>query len=218
MPGAGQRSSGFTLVELLVALAIFAVLGLASWKVIDQAIRTKQVVEVRSHQLQQWQKALWLIGRDLHSIIDRPIRNNLGTPEPALSSLIPGFTLVFTRQGWHNALQAQRSELQRVAYGLETDDKGDSSLMRYYWHTLDRAPDAEPVKQVLINNIDRLEVQFIDDRGQTAFYWPPSKTEDDDSGRDVQVNAIPSGIRLRLTSPAWGEVERVFQLRDSNPS
>lgn len=217
MPGRIDRTKGFTLIELLVALSIFAVLGLASWKVMDQVIRTKQALDVQSHQLQQWQKAMWILSRDLRSIADRPVRDNQGTPEPAVSSVIPGFVLAFTHHGWPNPLNAQRSELQRVAYGLENDDDGNSQLIRYYWPKLDRAPDAQPVKQIMIDRLDRLEVQFIDERGQTAFYWPPSKTEDADAASDVQVNAIPSGIRLRFSSIAFGELERVFQLRDMNP-
>lgn len=217
MPGRIDRTKGFTLIELLVALSIFAVLGLASWKVMDQVIRTKQALEIQSHELRQWQKAMWILNRDLRSIADRPVRNNEGTPEPAVSSVIPGFILVFTHHGWPNLLNAHRSELQRVAYGLENDDDGNSQLIRYYWPKLDRAPDAEPVKQIMLDRLDRLEVQFIDARGQTAFYWPPSKTEDSKAGSEVQANAIPSGIRLRFSSIAFGELERVFQLRDMNP-
>ena len=207
-----MQSRGFTLVELLIALTIFAVLGVASWKVLHQVIDSKSTLDAQYEQLQQLQKALWLISQDLRSAVDRPIRDNYGTREAAMSSLVPGIKLTFTRNGWQNLATAKRSELRRIAYVIEEDDDG-KRLMRYLWPVLDRAPSTEPVKQLLLNPIDRLELQFLDNRGQSTFYWPPGKTDD-----DANRPAIPSGIRLQITLPSLGTIERVIQLRDARTS
>lgn len=204
-----MRARGFTLIEVLVALAIFAVLGLASWQVMHQMITTRQTLSQHSDQLREVQRCMWIITQDLRSVVDRPVKDNQGAPEPAISSLIPGYRLTFTRNGWLNPLQERRSELQRVAYGLETLD-GHTQLVRYRWAMLDRAPDAEPAREMLLQSIDRLEIQFVDHQGQTHFYWPPSEN----TSTPNQHNAIPSGIRLYLSTPDWGDVTRVIQLRD----
>lgn len=204
---------GFTLVELLIALAIFSVLSLASWQVLHQVINAKSRLTERSGEFRQLQKAVWLVSQDLRSIVDRPIRDNQGTREPAVSSVVPGYSLVFTRNGFTNPLGEKRSELQRVGYGIR--DNGDvRQLIRFVWPVLDRAPSTEPRQQVLMDGIDRLDLQFIDSRGQAVFYWPPS-----DRDRELdQIPSVPSGIRLRFSLPDWGELERTIHLRDVKPS
>jgi hypothetical protein len=66
---------------------------------------------------------------------------------------------------------------------------------------------------VLLDSIDRLEIEFIDSTGKSSFYWPPTASE----GKQFQP-PVPSGIRLRFSLPHWGELDRVIQLRDVRPS
>ncbi|MCK9503786.1 MAG: type II secretion system minor pseudopilin GspJ [Porticoccaceae bacterium] len=207
-----RQNRGFTLLELMVSLAIFAVIGAASWQIIDRVIITKTALEKRSAQLQQLQKGLWILSRDIRGIINRPVRDNHGNFEPAMTSLIPGYDLIFTRQGWPNPMGEKRSNLQRVAYSLETDSNGRKNLVRHYWWALDRAPGTEARQQVLISEINALSVQFIDTMGITEFYWPP---HNDNNKSQVLIRPpIPAGIRIRLDTVLFGELERVYSLRD----
>lgn len=201
---------GFTLMELVVAIAIFAVISLGCWQVLERMITSGQRVEQRAERLRQLQRGLWIMARDLRAVVDRPVRDNDGLPQPALSSVKPGYRLLFTRSGWVNPGDLPRGTLQRVGYGVEPGDSGGHDLIRWYWPVLDRAPGSEPHRQRLLTDIQLLEIHFIDHTGATHFYWPPELEAVEGS----VATTLPAGIRITLKIPPYGEIHRVFSLRD----
>jgi general secretion pathway protein J len=62
---ARDGQAGFTLIEMLVALALFALVGLASFAVLDTVIRTRERTEGRLEAVAQIDRALILFGRDV---------------------------------------------------------------------------------------------------------------------------------------------------------
>lgn len=57
--------AGLTLVEMLVALAIFALVGLASFATLDTIIRVRDRTEGRLERVADLDRALMILGRDL---------------------------------------------------------------------------------------------------------------------------------------------------------
>lgn len=197
---------GFTLVEVLVALAVFSFIGMGCWQVSNQVLRAKSQIEERSARLRELQRGFWVLSRDIHQAVDRSARDGAGVREPAMTSMVPGQTLTFTRGGWMNPLGERRSHLQRVAYGIERDAGATSSLVRYYWDVPDRSNNAERHRQILITNVAHLEFQFLDHDGGVHFYWPPRM--------DGAGWIVPTGIRMRIHVAPYGEIEKSFSLRN----
>ena len=78
-----MKSKGFTLVELLVAIAIFAVLSALGWKVFDYIIQTKDRNAVHEQRLSQLQDTYQQILRDTVQAV--PLTANInGDIQPAL--------------------------------------------------------------------------------------------------------------------------------------
>ena len=77
-----HKDSGFTLLEVLVALAIFAVLSLAGWKVFDSLIKVRERNQIYTEQLSALQSTYTLMLRDFSQAIARPARQ-AGQTEPA---------------------------------------------------------------------------------------------------------------------------------------
>lgn len=200
---------GFTLLEVMIAIAIFSVIALGCWQVLDRVTTTKSHLEKQSAQLRELQRGLWLLARDIHSIVNRPIRNSIGEQEAAVTTLVTGYTLLLTRNGWPNPLGEKRSTLQRVGYQTELDKNGNNTLFRYYWPVLDQAPDTEPQQQVILENVDYFEVQFIDSQGNVSFHWPEKSNNENKTSDHI----IPAGIRIRLNVSHYGEIERTFAIR-----
>lgn len=202
--------AGFTLMEVLVAITITAVIGLGVWQVISGIILSRDRVDVVANEFESVQRAFLLLERDVHQIVDRPIRNIYGDFEPALSSRDEAFALTLTRQGWRNPLGRKRSELQRSAYELTGEE-----LHRRYWITVDRGQEEESQNQKLLEDVTEFDVRFMDQERNWVDDWPP---EDDGGGNSNpgmgQIQALPLGIELTLTHRRFGELVRVFSMPD----
>jgi len=198
-----RRQRGFTLFELLVAIAIFAVLGTMTWTAMAGMMRQQELTNDAMDRFRQIQHGMTLISRDLEHIRPRPIRGaSHGDFLPALQA--GGFTdmpLEFTRGGVRNPLQQPRSTLQRVAYGLEGD-----TLTRYSWQVLDRAPDSEPMPMPLIDEVVEMNLLFLSPNGEWTESWPP--TEQGDMGEDHFL--MPRAIDVRIETEDMGELRRLI--------
>ena len=161
-----NRHSGFTLIEILVALFIFAVVGLISAQLLGRTVNAYEVLDDRGQRLSQIHRAMLVVERDMLQFRNRPIRMAQGEPLPALMIGDEG-ALSMTRGGWRNPLQRPRSELQRVGYRIQ-----EEKLVRAYWPVLDRRGDEEPISQTLLEGVEDLEFFAIDQNGQEhKFRW-----------------------------------------------
>ncbi len=138
---------GFTLIEILVALAVFGVLSLLAYMSLSQTLANSDMLGERMTRLQSIQKTVSYLSSELLQVAPRPVRVELGgVPLPALqSSLASEFALQLTRGGWPNFAGAPRSTMQRVAYRIE-----DGDLLRYHWYVLDRTINSQPVGTVML--------------------------------------------------------------------
>lgn len=179
-------------------MAVMAYGGLQN--VIDNSQSSKKAL----NRLQQLQKCVSVLNRDLLQIIPRPIRDEFGNPQPALStSTNLDYLVEFTRSGRPNPTSAALSTLQRVAYQLE-----DGELIRLQWPHLDRTQESEPRKSTLIDNVEEATVTFMDENNRSQTQWPPLNivTNDDGTTETPGLKAIEITILLK----DWGEIRRLY--------
>ena len=210
-----RKQRGFTLLEVLVALSIFTVIGIGSWHILNQVLATQQQLAQRDQALAHLQRGLWIMARDIRNLAARPIRNEYHNVEPAVSTLESGYLFTFTRNGWHNPLNRPRGTLQRVAYRLDyapqaerIDDSNSTHLLRQYWPVLDRTRTTDANVQVLVPNVSHAEVRFIDRDGIPRSYWPPSG----DADAKKNTHPLPLAVTVHLTTDQFGEITRTFAL------
>lgn len=177
-----KQQAGLTLLEVLIALSIFSLIGIASYQVLNTTISSQQHGDHYSRQLSLQQKAMMIIDRDLQQIVNRDIRISFKDSGDYLQVNNDEYPLAFTRGGRRNPLLLPRSTLQRIAYdvGLHPQVAVPDSLhykdeqyylRRHIWSALDRTEQAVPLVQALLPGVVELEVLVITDKGRKQ-QWP----------------------------------------------
>jgi general secretion pathway protein J len=209
-------TAGFTLIEVLIALAITAFVSVIAYTSLSAVMSGVESLRVNTDRIYEVNRALMIISRDLRQFANRPVRDEFGELEPALTGgELARFTLSFTRTGWHNPNGHPRSNLQRVNYRLE-----DGALWRDSYTVLDRAADTEPQTVLLLDEVDELRLTFlqaldalqIETGGSTldTTNWVENWVAD--SSLPGAELAPPVALEMTLQLKDWGELRRLYAL------
>ncbi len=193
-----QQSKGFTLLELLVAITIFAILATISYSSLSNVIRQQEASEKYGDKLKKLQLAVTMMQRDFSQITFQSSRDEYGTLQAPVSTRSdPDALLEFSRNGWHNPAKQMRSTQQRVSYYVE-----DDTLYRAYWPTLHRGPQMEPVEMALMENVLEAKLEFRDHNGNWHGDWPLERNNDSNK----QQNPIQIRMELEFTDETLMEL------------
>ncbi len=195
------RQSGFTLIEVMLAVAITAFVAVLSYQGLSASISAQQRYEEQVTRLANIQLALTVLERDLRQAAPRSIRDAYRDWQPALSGgALEDYPLRVTRRGWQNPHDFPRSDLQRVRYRLE-----DETLIREHWGVLDRASEDETLQElVLIEGVDHFELAFVSSEASDPLdHWPPQGAD-----RDL----LPVAVEVTIDLQGLGEIKRVFEI------
>ena len=201
MSGALQR--GFTLIEVMVALAVFGVMSLLAYLSLGQTLANADMLTERMDRLQSVQRTISYLSSELLQAAARPVRVELGdAPVPALqSSLGSEFALQLTHGGWPNPAGVPRSTLQRTAYRIEDDE-----LIRYHWNVLDRTVNNTPIKTIMLEDVEALAFRFLSVGDEWAGQWPPL------GAQGAPATSLPRAVEIVLVLPDEGEITRVVEV------
>ncbi|MDG2045936.1 MAG: type II secretion system minor pseudopilin GspJ [Halioglobus sp.] len=211
-----RRSAGFTLLEVLIAMAITAFVALIATTSLSRVMDGVQSLRATADRTYEVNRAWMIISRDLRHFSERPVRDEFGQIEPALTGgLLARFPLSFTRAGWHNPNAHPRSNLQRVNYRIE-----DEALWRDSYPVLDRAADTEPYSVMLLDGVEDMQLIFL--ASLTELQIQPGGAEPDTSNWSanwvVDVGSLdtelrsPIGVEISLRLQGWGEMRRLYAL------
>ncbi len=194
----GRRpTAGYTLIEVIVAVTVFAFLAAGAYIALDGLSRAAMDHRERSVEFGHLQTALARLDGDLRQLVTRSVRGPDGRHEPALSG--ERIRLAGTRAGWANPASQRRGTLQRFSWQFSQNE-----LQRSSWPVTDRVPATEAWNETLLEGVAQVEFRYRDRQGRWRDEWP--------SGED-EMARLPVAIEVTLESDRFGRLRRLVVLQ-----
>ncbi len=160
-----QKQSGFTLVEVLVALFIFSILSAASIAVLTSTLRSKDLMSRKSDELRQRSTLRILLKSDFANSLAIPKTDEFGQPDQVIFMGGSQFGagngeqfLSLSRTGWDNPGGLEkRSDLQAVSYVLR-----DKILVRQVRARFNPVTATPLFEQSLMKGVEAVTLGFYD--------------------------------------------------------
>ena len=186
-----MNQRGFTIVEMLIALAIFGMITAAGVTLLSVSARTQESSDRILGELGDIRRVHALMTADFVQAAPRRHRDDQGRVQRAFAgdSGGEGMLLLFVRRGWDDGAGGG---VQRVGYRLVGD-----ALERISFAHVDGGGGATAVR--LLGGVRTLRLRYRDREGAWLENWQPS-----DSTR------LPLAVELLTDSEAHGLVRQVF--------
>ena len=210
-----RGESGVTLLELLIALAVFAIIGVASYASLFAVLDARAATQARADRLAAVQHAVHRIADDLRHTVDRsaraaspaarlPLTTEPEVPDGGQDRAGAG-AFALTRGGWANPAGLPRSTLARVTW-LHDGNR----LLRRVRASVDGGPNQEPLTRVVLEGVNGVTLRFRGDGETWHDRWPPLN-------HDWRADDLPRAVEVTLELRDWGSIRRLITLPRSAP-
>ncbi|SFR76905.1 type II secretion system minor pseudopilin GspJ [Sphingomonas jatrophae] len=184
-----HEEAGFTLVEMLVALALFGLIAAAGVGLLGFGVRAQAAAGERMDDDAALRRVDALLTADLVQAVPRITRGTDGRP---LNAFVgdggAGVALGLVRGGWSNPDGQPRASLQKVAWEVR-----DGSLTRTAWPMLDGAAPGAAV--AVVRGVTGLSIRYRQADGAWRERWDALRPTD-----------MPRLVELTLTIEARAPV------------
>lgn len=197
----GRTQRGLTLLEILVAVAVFAIFSAMAYGGLIRLLDSRRHIDAERVYWRETSLAFLRMQRDLSLARNRPIRDEIGDEKPAFTGqptdprALGDPNVEFTRGGVL-VPNGATADLQRIGYRLV-----DTDLMRLTWPVLDRAPQTKPQSGAILHDVEHFSVRFYQD-GAWIDRWPPLGTN--------TFTPLPRAVEVTIALKGRGEYKRVF--------
>jgi general secretion pathway protein J len=195
---------GFTLLEILVAMVILAVMGLMSYRAVSEARVAVANAETHLDRLREVQRAVQLLVADVRTLTRRPVREAVGDGYRATLLRDPNSIslLEFSHAGWPNGAGTPRGTAQRVIYRIE-----DGKLLREHWTVMDATLSTPPLKRELLGGVEQVAIRYLTPGREWIEEWPQFGNT-----ADLGFFTRPLAVEITITLADYGAIRRIVEV------
>lgn len=187
-----SREAGFSLVELVVALGVLAVVSVMIFNGFGAVVKSYDKVKEEEGRLAQLQLLHSLLAQDLEQAAARPTE---------VSSAFLGGAPVALEFSVVRLLDSPLldASLRRIRYSLR-----DEVFIREVWPSINPVPGTPPVSQRILHDVESLQVSFLDHEGQWIPTWDSFFL-----GKD-----LPRIVAVKVKIEGWEELYWIFRVTE----
>jgi general secretion pathway protein J len=199
-----NRGRGFTLLEVLVSVAILSIMSVMAYRAVTEARVTVGNAGSHMDRLKEVQRAMSLLTGDFRTLAPRPVREPIGDGSRAALRRDPnGLSLAeLSHAGWPNGAGGARGTVQRVNYRIE-----DRTLIREYWNVTDPTLANLPVARKLLTGVERIEIRYMNSGREWVAQWPALG-----SAGDTGFRSRPMAVEITIVLADYGELKRLIEV------
>ena len=195
-----RKHHGFTLIEVLVAMAIFSVMSVFAYQGLRNFLGARAIVDAQAEAFATLVSGITLLQQDIEEVAARPVRDALGDPVPALQSGVgAGEVLALTRHTAWAPTSTANADLKRIEYRLEA-----GALIRRVWTVLDRVADSRFTERVVLPDVVAVSLRYFSD-GEWRLAWPAENVGN-------PLPALPGAIGVTIQFTNGRAIERLFRV------
>jgi general secretion pathway protein J len=207
-----MRTRGFTLIEVMIAMFIAAIMFAIGYGAINQALIDRDSINVSQDRVTEIQRGMRVVAQDFAQMAARAARDTTGTGQAIAAVFADGKSdhlILFSRTGWSNPAGIQRPAEQRVLYRFI-----EGSLVREHWLAMDPALNSEPKQRVLLTKVKSVEIRFLDPvTRQWSIDWPKALPTGPITPDKIDLLLTrPLAIELTVVLEDWGRIQRLFEI------
>jgi general secretion pathway protein J len=198
-----KRSAGFTLIEVIVATAIFALVAAIAASGLSSISKSYSALADQRADRHALARALSAIELDLQQAAARAVRSPYGSVEPAFVGDSNSFEL--SSSSLSIASTGPQPSLLRVRYQTR-----QGSLFRLVRRELDAAPNSQQSQRALLSEVQNVRLQYWDFGGARSPIWPPANS-------NYSIDQLPRALEIRILHARFGELVRLVPISDVPP-
>ncbi len=198
-----KKAKGFTLIELMIAIMIFAIISIISYRIISSLLKTKQVVTAAQNKWGGISQSINRIGLAIQDAIPLVIRDGDGSIKPA----------VLGKNNLETAYDAQLElttggSIGDPVYGISPPKRmgfryNGGTLYMISWPVLNRVINTTPRVDVLLANVSSFTVNFLYPDKQWRDTWPMDAPS---------ITQLPTGIKIEINMTTGEKIFRQWAI------
>jgi general secretion pathway protein J len=190
---------GFTLIEILIALTIFAIIATITSSSLYYAFNIRARVNAQAERLNSLQMAVSIIQQDTIQTVERGIRGNEMRLFPAFIG--QNAYLELTRDGAINPNSLEkRSTLKRIALVCQ-----EGKLLHRTWDSLDPVDRNKYEDKLLLDDLTQCQFNYLNRNLQVLSEWREQAVD-----QNQKKEPLPKAIQMKITIKAWGDMDMLF--------
>lgn len=191
-----SKYSGFTLIEVMVSVAIFAVIASIMGPALLQFLEVREKVGAKQDRLEGLQKTFLFLANDFRYAANRLGKDEFGDPGKATMTVGDDSLIDFTA-AYPDLNLGGTNVPRRVRWVLE-----DNVLQRLQSPVMDPDSDTRMMRQSLLNEVEDVDIELSvieDGRDNTSKRWD-------------EETRLPDKISITIKMENRQEYQRIFTM------